>query len=286
MTYPDVFIVIVVHNRVQITRGCLLSLTAQSYTKFKIVVVDDGSSDGTEEMIRTEFPDVIILKGDGNLWWSGGTNLGVSYSLKHGSQYIITLNDDTLPDSDFVLKMVESAHKRKGCLIGASAVDIETQKTIYCGERINWALARYDSLLNDLSQNELFGLHEVTHFPGRGLIIPAEVFNKHGLYDSNNFPQLAADYDFTHKVVRAGVKIYCDLDIKLKIYHYASGDVQYRKKRNLKNYIKHLFDIKGGGNLKIFIKYAVKNCPKHLLFSFLLFGLIRRIFGYWLVRNK
>ena len=68
-----------------------------------------------------------------------------------------------------------------------------------------------------------------------------------------------------------------------------SGDYQLRINKSLKNYYLHLFGIKGGGNLKIFLKFALKNCPKKYLPTFLVIGILRRIFGYvleWLGLNN
>ena len=67
----SLFIVIPVHNRKHFTRDCLLSLRKQTFQNFTIIVIDDGSSDGTGEMIQKEFPEVVLLHGDGNLWWTG-----------------------------------------------------------------------------------------------------------------------------------------------------------------------------------------------------------------------
>jgi GT2 family glycosyltransferase len=72
-----IFIVIPVHNRRDFTRECLLSLRKQTYKNFKVIIVDDGSMDGTGDMIEKDFPEVIPLKGDGELWWTGATNMGV-----------------------------------------------------------------------------------------------------------------------------------------------------------------------------------------------------------------
>ena len=60
-----IHIVIPVYNRRDITRNCLLSLREQTHTDFQVVVIDDGSTDGTSEMIQKEFPEVVLLMGDG-----------------------------------------------------------------------------------------------------------------------------------------------------------------------------------------------------------------------------
>ena len=276
-----IYIVIPVFNRKEITKNCLLSLRQQTYKDFKVVVIDDGSTDGTEEMLTNEFPEVYIIKGDGNLWWTAATNLGVKYALENNSDYILTLNNDTIAKEDFLGKMIYRAEKTPNALLGAFALDANTKKPVYGGEIINWKWANSKSLLDSLPKEQWYGLHEVTHFPGRGLLIPAEVFRKIGLYDEKHFPHYAADYDFTHRAIRAGYKVYCNYDAKLLIYPDASGDAENRKKKSLKNYYNHLFGIKGGANIKIFTKYTIRNCPFYYIPTFLLCGYIKRILGYW-----
>jgi GT2 family glycosyltransferase len=68
-----IYIVIPVFNRKHYTKDCLLSLSAQTYSVFKTIVVDDGSTDGTADMLKEEFPEVIVLKGTGNLFWTAAT---------------------------------------------------------------------------------------------------------------------------------------------------------------------------------------------------------------------
>jgi len=275
-----IYIIIPVHNRKEFTKNCLLSLRQQTYKDFKVVVIDDGSTDGTAEMLSNEFPEVHVIKGDGNLWWTAATNLGVKYALGNNADYILTLNNDTIATEDFLEKMIYWAERTPHALLGAFAIDAHTKKPVYGGEIINWKWANSKFLLDILPKEQWYGLHEVTHFPGRGLLIPTEVFRKIGLYDEKHFPHYAADYDFTHRAIRKGYKVYCNYDAKLLIYPDVSGDAENRKKKSLKNYYNHLFGIKGGGNIFVFFKYAVKNCPSGYKPIFLCIGIIRRIFGY------
>lgn len=282
MSKISLFIVIPVHNRIQYTRDCLSSLNNQTAKDFHIIVIDDGSTDGTSEMIFNEFPDVILLRGDGNLWWTAATNLGVKYALEHGSTHIMTLNNDTIAPKDFLQNMISWSIQKPGCLLGALALDAKTKQRVYGGERIRWDFGDAVQLLGVIKPGEQVGLHEVTHFPGRGLYIPSVVFAKIGLFDQYTFPHYAADYDFTHRATRAGFKIYCNYDAPLLIYPEASDSVKYRKSRNLKNYYFHLFGIKGAGNLGVFTKYVRRNCPPKYQVFFFVRGYTQRIIGYWI----
>ncbi len=277
-----IYIITSVFNRKEFTKNYLKALKEQTYKDFKVIIVDDGSTDGTSEMIEQEFPDVVLLKEKGDLWWAEATNIGIRYAIKQGANYVMTLNDDTLPKSDYIEKMIYWSAKEPKALLGAFAVNVETNEAIYGGEILNWKTGKFESILDGLSTEEQYGLHEVNTFPGRGLLIPVEVFNKIGLYDSKNFPQTVADIDFTARADHAGYKLYCNYDAKIKIYPDESGGVKLRKEKSLKNYYQHLFGMRGAGNLKWFTIFAFKNAPKKYLLQYWVTGVTRRVGGYLL----
>src|SRR5258707_1027535 len=122
---PIIYIVIPVHNRLEATRECLESLRNQTYTCFRIVLIDDGSTDGTSEFVKENYPDVTVLTGDGNLWWTGATNLGVRYALKicGPDDYVLTLNNDTVLPAKYLEIMMSLARRVPKALIGSIARD-------------------------------------------------------------------------------------------------------------------------------------------------------------------
>ncbi|UZR93205.1 glycosyltransferase family 2 protein [Chondrinema litorale] len=276
-----IYIVIPVFNRKQFTKDCLDSLRKQTDKRFKIVVVDDGSTDGTSEMLKEEYPEVHVLYGDGNLFWTAATNMGIRYALENNADYVLTLNNDVIAVEDYIEKMYYWAEKEPNSLLGSMALDTKTNKPTYGGEIIHWMSHSYTFLLDVLPENEqTTGIHEVSHFPGRGLLIPKAVFDKIGLYAEKALPHYMADHDFTHKAKRHGFKIFCNYDAKIFTYPEASGDQQNRKKKSLKKYYEHLFGIRGGGNLKNFTIYTFRNCPIYYMPSFLVIGYSKRILGY------
>ena len=81
MDKENVYIIIPVHNRKEITLKCLDTLKQNGdLDKYYVIVIDDGSTDGTSEAIQSLYPDVIILTGDGNLWWTGAIKKGMEYA--------------------------------------------------------------------------------------------------------------------------------------------------------------------------------------------------------------
>jgi GT2 family glycosyltransferase len=245
-------------------------------------VVDDGSSDGTQKMIKEEFPEVILLETTGDLFWTATTNVGIKYALEHGADYVMTLNNDTYATPDFIEKIDYWCKKHPRALFGAFALDAKTMKPVYGGEVMNWKLVRSKSWLEALNSDEFKGIYKVSHFPGRGLLIPKSCFDNIGLFEEIVFPHYAADYDFTHKAIRHGYEVYCNHDAKLLIYPDASGDRDNRKKKSIQNYINHLFGRKGGGNLRNFTIYVFRNCPPAYIPTYWTVGILRRLFGYWI----
>jgi len=275
-----IYIITPVFNRMDLTKNYLIALRNQTNKNFKIIIVDDGSTDGTVDLIESCFPEVILLKKKGNLWWAEATNIGVKHALKEGASYIMTLNDDTIPFKDYIEKMYYWIEKEKNALLGAFAVDVHTNKAVFGGELLNWRSGKYENVLNGIALEERYGLKEVNVFPGRGLLIPTKVFQDIGFYDSKNFPQTVSDLDFTCRAYSAGYKIYCNYDAKIKIYTNESATISLRENKSLKKYFQHLFGIKGGGNLKWFIIFSLKNAPKKYLIFYMFRGILARVLGY------
>jgi len=97
-SYPLVYVVVVTWNQCETTLQCLESLIQMVYPRFRIVVVDNGSTDETAETIRSRFPGVEIIVNERNLGYPGGCNVGLRYALERGAEYIFAINNDVLVD--------------------------------------------------------------------------------------------------------------------------------------------------------------------------------------------
>jgi len=132
------------HNRRKKTIASLSSLYSQklplNYT-LKHVLVDDGSSDGTTEAIKDNYPDVEILKSNGDLYWAGGMRYGWEASVRHMKfDFLLVYNDDVVFKEDAILSMINTAFRccksnnqiRNSVIVGAF-LSKKTNKSSYSG---------------------------------------------------------------------------------------------------------------------------------------------------------
>lgn len=278
-----IYIIIPVFNRWNYTFGCLSSFNIQTDQKFRLVVVDHGSTDGTSELIKQQFPDVVLLKGDESMWWSAATNLGIRYAIKAGADFVLTLNNDTIATNNYISSLYDAiALAPENSLIGSAAINEETGELTYLGEKIEWFTSSIFYNLKSLKAIPKQQLIEVSHFPGRGLLIPKRVIEDIGLFDEKCFPHYMADYDFTMRALKSGYRTYCFSDARIVTFPEASGANQLRRRKSVKAYYYHLFGMKGNANLPLYFKYAFRHCPSYALPFHLVIGTARRVIGYWI----
>src|SRR3989338_4064797 len=110
---PKVFIILLNWNCKLHTEECLNSLKSIAYDNYKIVVVDNGSQDGSVDFLKTRFPEVFLISNKRNMGFAEGNNIGVKYAVSQGADYVLLLNNDTVVDKNFLNELVETAENNK-----------------------------------------------------------------------------------------------------------------------------------------------------------------------------
>ncbi|GAB3894596.1 glycosyltransferase family 2 protein [Spirosoma agri] len=268
-------IVIPVHNRKEYTRQCLACLSVQTYRNFKIIVVDDGSTDGTAAMIREEYPDAVVLTGDGNLWWTEATNWGVRYAQqnldKRQENFVLTLNDDTRVEPAYLQTMLDAYRKHKPCLIGSVSVDSNNpEKLEYAGASFELYTAGGRHLAEDYHYNYRELVSKVTYvesqsLPGRGTLIPMEVFEAVGLYDSKNYIHYMSDIEFSVRARKAGYRLIVNVASLVYEYTEATG-IQVERQVSLREFLKGFTSIKSPTYLKVRYNFAIAHSKTKVIY--------------------
>lgn len=106
---PRVGIVILIWNGKADTLECLDSLSHDRYANKEIIIVDNGSTDGSADEIRKAFPGVIILETGANLGFTGGNNVGIQHAVERGTDFLYLLNNDTTVEPDALSELVAAA---------------------------------------------------------------------------------------------------------------------------------------------------------------------------------
>jgi GT2 family glycosyltransferase len=104
---PKIGIILVHINSYGHTSLCLKSLRDMTYRNAEIVVVDNGSTDGSAARLRNEFPEATYLRNETNEGFTGGCNTGIDYAMANGCGHILLLNNDTVVTPQFLEPLVE-----------------------------------------------------------------------------------------------------------------------------------------------------------------------------------
>jgi len=109
MKPPLVYIVMLTWNQREDTLACLDSLNRMTYPNYRLVVVDNSSMDGTEQAVKTQYPEVQVIVNPRNLGFTGGTNVGLRYALAQGADFVFSINNDTLVEANILDVLVAHA---------------------------------------------------------------------------------------------------------------------------------------------------------------------------------
>ena len=265
--YPLVAVIVAVHNNKEDTREFLESIKCVSYPNYKVIIVDDGSTDGTEEMLRQEYPEVILLKGDGNLWWTLAANMGIEKAIELGADYVLLMNNDTVGDKEFISTLVDTAERNPKSITFSKAYFYNSPKRINnLGWEINWLRGGFRKTeLGKLDKGQ-YDVQRDSIAANANMLINTTFFQELGMFDHANFPQYYSDVDFTYRAYKRGFRIICEP--KSIIWNKGQGTTKSRipQRASLLTTFKYLAtDRRSPRNFHDTATFYRRHCPKPLL---------------------
>jgi len=207
---PRVTIVVLNWNGLADTLECLESLVHLAYPDYEIVVADNGSTDGSVEVIRERFPSVVLLENGENLGFAEGNNVGMRYALGAGADYVLLLNNDTVADPGFLTGLVEACEADAEIGVASPLIfSYDVPDEIWtAGAAINWANGATRRLRAGGRLHAGEPLFDVDFVSGCALLAKREAIEKVGLLD----PDFYLYYEEVDWCVRAharGYRVVC-----------------------------------------------------------------------------
>lgn len=253
---PLLTIIVLTWNNFVDTAECLHSLRKLNYPRYNVVLVDNGSTDGSIERLQSAFPEVDIIKNDGNLGYAGGNNIGIKQALSDGAEYLLILNNDTIVDSNLATKLVSIGRARKDLgVLGCANYYYDNRETIqFSGGMIDWKTGDViDTTRHKIDAGQFEPLREVDTVAGSCLFFPMTVIKTVGLLDNRYFLTFE-ESDLCCRVKKAGYKVYTHMGARIWHKVSVSGQAQKEGLNILKYYaVRNRF------------LFLIRNSPKQFL---------------------
>ncbi len=234
-----IYVITAVHNRFSITKSFIERLNNQTVKEqIKLILVNDGCTDGTPKMVKQSFDNSVILNGDGNLWWAGAMDLALKWILDNAhnpNDCVLISNDDVDFSDDYIEKGIDKLmHEADKTLVSGLGVSVNSGEYKTCP--VLWDFKRGDG-------REVGPGKYANCVATRSLFFRVKDLKKIGGYHPVLLPHYQSDYEWTMRAVRKGysIKSYPELT-----YNYDEMTCGYGNHKKLT--IKQIFSKKSSCN--------------------------------------
>jgi GT2 family glycosyltransferase len=250
-----IHVLLPVHNRAAVTVSFARALAGQTRTDYRLVLIDDGSTDDTVERVRAVLPPerLVVVHGDGHLWWAGALQRG----------YLLLAADQGVAEGDAVLIANDDMTFGPGFLAaGMLLLDAHPDAAIQ---------AVGHDLLSGVVDRGVIASLSVLRFraagPGeranclstRGLLMRVGVLLASGGFRPRWLPHYLSDYEFTLRLRRRGVKLICDERFNAVVRLEMTGREQYRRD-GLRSFWNEAFSNRAKYNPKHMSAFILMTC--------------------------
>ena len=212
------------------------SVKQMSYPNSTIVVVDNGSTDGSQQAVRSNHPHVKLIENGTNLGFGGGNNVGMRFALDQQAQWIFLLNNDITVDPNLLseLMAVAMTDPRIGILCPKIYFHSEPETFWYAGGRINYFAGIVSHRgLREKDRGQYDRVEETEYATGCAFLVRREVLETVGLFDPVYHPIYSEDADLSVRAQRAGYRLMYVPQAKLwhKVSAFSGGGLTPFKTR-------------------------------------------------------
>lgn len=185
---PSTAIIILNWKNAPDTLDCLASVIQLTYPNYTVLVVDNGSQDGSVEKIKQAYPEVALLCIETNLGYAEGNNRGIEHALRQNPDYVFVLNNDTLLAPDLLDRLVEAAERNpQAAMVGPTMYCTAPEGTLFAaGSFVDWKLGdvRHRGMFQPEAQYDLpQEPNPVDFITGCGVLVRSSFIRDHGALD-------------------------------------------------------------------------------------------------------
>lgn len=201
------------YNRRKDVLECLQSLRELRYSNYEIIVVDNGSTDGTGDAVKRFFPEVKLIRSKRNLGVTGGRNLGAIHS---SGKYTFFLDHDTTVDRNALNELMSVMQSDPNIGVAGPAVYCynDPKRVWSLGTSINTLTGRVSFKYEGKIDKGWFSKAIEVQVLPTAFLVKREVIDKVGLFDDVFFA-VYEDTDFCFRVREAGYKVLCVLTARV-----------------------------------------------------------------------
>ena len=203
-----IWIVVLTYNGWQDTRACLQSVFADARANFKVMVVDNGSTDETLDALAREFPQVQVQVNASNLGYAEGNNAGLRYAMAHGAEFVVILNNDVIVARDWLEHLLNAARaNERAALLGPFVYHADEKNIIQSAGGLidaNWRASHRGQ--NETDNGQFADTARVDWLTGCAIMARTAALEKIGLLDASFF-MYGEDVDWGIRARRAGYDV-------------------------------------------------------------------------------
>ena len=250
----NIHIILPVYNRIELTKKFINCIEKQSYRHYHLILVDDGSKDGTSDYVRKRLSKVTILQGNGNLWWAGALRLAylhMSNANISDNDLVWIANDDITFESDYFEKLIHDEDLKINTLVISPGRCLSTGFFEY-GFLIDWVKLEFTKLQAAIPPDAI---------TTRGLCMYAKTFLTILPTPSKLLPHYLSDLEYTIRAKRLGYDLKISKSTLINVDRTATGMHEDRSK-NLKEFLFNNFiSKKSAFNYFYLGNFILLTCP-------------------------
>lgn len=198
-----IYIVLVNYNGMIHLQSCLNSIRNLSYCDYKVIIVDNDSTDGSLKWIRDNYPNYEIISEQKNRGFAGGCNIGIQYALRKGAEYTLLLNMDTIVDTALLSVLIQYSDNNT---VVAPKIYMNDKCTIwYSGGRPDLTTGNVIQTMFASDDRDL-SPKSVKFISGCCILIHRDIWNKIGFFNENYF-MYYEDVDLCMRFKQAGIRM-------------------------------------------------------------------------------